>query len=342
VTVINDWNLNDEDLQRYRVLILPNTACLDAAQVAAIERFVSGGGGLVASLDTSLFDEFGNAREDFALKSVLGVSHRGVAEAPSVIAESNAAAQTADVTQQIDVNFAKAITPDYWERRKNVFDFKLKSGSTVDTARLQSYIGSDPVTFKGPSVVVVPTAENAQIAATAVIKGNAAESEFPAIVTRQHGRGRVVYFAAGIDSAYYAYAYPYQRVVLKEAIEWAASAGAPLEVTAPMCVHATFMRQNKGERERLVVHLYNDVNTTAHHALPIDDVPLREEVLPIHNIQIQFDGKYPILSVYQQPEGVKLETVTAPDGRLSVTVPKLDVHTMVVAELEAPGSQTKP
>lgn len=39
VTVINDWNLNDEDLARYRVLILPNTACLDDRQVAAVRNF---------------------------------------------------------------------------------------------------------------------------------------------------------------------------------------------------------------------------------------------------------------------------------------------------------------
>ena len=38
VTVINDWNLTADDLAKYKVLILPNTACLDDAQVAAIER----------------------------------------------------------------------------------------------------------------------------------------------------------------------------------------------------------------------------------------------------------------------------------------------------------------
>ncbi len=62
LTVINDWNLNPADLSPYKVLILANTACLDDAQAAAIEQFVERGGGLVASLDTSLFDEFGNPR----------------------------------------------------------------------------------------------------------------------------------------------------------------------------------------------------------------------------------------------------------------------------------------
>src|SRR6185369_16066663 len=40
VTVINDWNLNPADLARYKVLWLPNAACLDDGQVAAVEQFV--------------------------------------------------------------------------------------------------------------------------------------------------------------------------------------------------------------------------------------------------------------------------------------------------------------
>ena len=62
VTVINDWNLNTADLAPFKVLILANTACLDDDQVAAIEQFCPNGGGLVASLDASLFDEFGSPR----------------------------------------------------------------------------------------------------------------------------------------------------------------------------------------------------------------------------------------------------------------------------------------
>lgn len=327
ITVINDWNLNKEDLERYKVLILPNTACLDTNQLAAIESFVSGGGGLVASLDASLFDEFGNARDDFGLKSVFGVSHRGVAQTNGT--EKN--------NDQIDANFAKALTPDYWERRKNVFDFKLQQGSAatslaaqLENSQLQTYVGTEAVTLKGPAVVVSPS--TSLTAATAVIKSTAGGSEFPAIVTREHGQGRVVYFAVGMDAGYYSYSYPYQRIVLKEAIEWAARTSPPILVKAPMCVHSTFMRQSKEGKQRLIVHLYNDVNTTAHHALPIDDVPLREEVIPIHNIEIRFDGKYAIRAVYQQPEGVKLETKVVND-MVSVSLPKLEVHTMVVCEM---------
>jgi hypothetical protein len=52
------------------------------------------------------------------------------------------------------------------------------------------------------------------------------------------------------------------------------------------------MRQTKENTRRLIVHLYNDLNTTAFHALPGDDVPLREEVVPIHGIQVRFSPPY--------------------------------------------------
>jgi hypothetical protein len=88
------------------------------------------------------------------------------------------------------------------------------------------------------------------------------------------------------------------------------------------------MRQTK-DGERLVVHLFNDLNTTAHHALPIDDVPLREETVPVRDIGVTFGPGYRVRRVHLEPGGKDL-AVTG--GR--VVVPRLDVHAMVVAELE--------
>lgn len=105
-----------------------------------------------------------------------------------------------------------------------------------------------------------------------------------------------------------------------------------------MCVHSTFMRQEvlskKGDGSRLVVHLFNDVNTTSQHALPVDDVPLREETLPIHDIRVTFAPQYQIDRVHLEPSGKAL-TVTKSDRGLTVNVPRLDVHAMVVAELSS-------
>ncbi len=319
ITVINDWNLNSEDLKRYRVLILPNTACLGEAQVAAITQYVRDGGGLVASLDTSLFDEFGNARADFALGEVMGVSHRGI---PVFEGETN---------QELDENFAKGIGPDYWEKRKSVFDFRQDTESFLNQGRMRTYVGGDPVTFKG-AAVRVEQRMGAEVVGTLSPKG-AAGPVMPGVVTRRFGRGRVVYFAAGFDSAYYLYPYPYQRLMLKRAIHHVASEGAPMKVEAPMCVHSSLFRQSKDGDERLIVHLFNDLNTTAHHALPVDDVPLREEVVPISQIRITFAPKYRFRRLHLEPEGTELEAEMTPEGT-SVMVPRLEVHSMVVGELD--------
>src|SRR5262249_5955066 len=133
--------------------------------------------------------------------------------------------------------------------------------------------------------------------------------------------------------AYYLYPYPYQRLSLAHAIGWAASAPPPIAVEAPMCVHTTLMRQAKAGSERLIVHLFNDLNTTAHHALPNDDVPLREEVVSIPDIRLRFSDRYRFRRVLLEPGGEDLEIQRSDQGA-SVTVPRLSVHAMVVGELE--------
>jgi Trehalose utilisation len=321
LNVINDWNLNAADLARYKVVVLPNTACLDDAQVAAIEEYVKNGGGLVASLDTSLFDEFGDARKNFALAKVLGVEYRGL---PS---------DGGGAKDDIDVNFAKSIGPDYWEKRKNIFDFKQDTASILNQGKMKTYVGEESVTFKGAAVKVAVKSSAAKILGKLRARTPGA-TDIPGVVANTYGKGRVAYFAAGFDSAYYLYAYPYQRLALKHAIEWAASAPAPLKVDAPMCVHSTFMRQSKAGTERLIVHLFNDLNTTAHHAFPNDDVPLREEVVPIRDIEITFAPHYRIRAIHLEPEGKALP-MRKTDAGVSVTVPRLDVHSMVVADLES-------
>ena len=172
--------------------------------------------------------------------------------------------------EPIDENFAKSIGPDYWEKRKNVFDFKQDVGSFLNRGRMPTYVGATSVTFKGPAVRVVPKSPAARVVGTLRIKSGEGPSgaEVPGVVAHTYGRGRVVYFAGGFDAAYYLYAYPYQRLLLANAIDWAASGPQPVIVEAPMCVHSTVMRQENGGSERLIVHLYSDLNTTAFHAMP--------------------------------------------------------------------------
>jgi hypothetical protein len=122
-------------------------------------------------------------------------------------------------------------------------------------------------------------------------------------------------------------------VALAQAIRSVARTPPPVEVKAPMCVHATVMRQRRNG-DRLLVHLLNDVNTTGGRAFPNDDVPLREETIPIADIEVRFADGAAIRSIKQQPEDLELP-IRREGAAVVARVPRLEVHSIVVAEIGA-------
>jgi hypothetical protein len=74
--LLSDQVLTAESLDRFKVIVLANVACLSDAQNAAIRAYVGRGGSVVAAYETSLRDEFGHRRAEFGLADVLGVRLR--------------------------------------------------------------------------------------------------------------------------------------------------------------------------------------------------------------------------------------------------------------------------
>lgn len=64
---------NFKDLSRYDLLVLPNAACLSKESCEILKQFVARGGNIVASFETSLYDENGKRQEDFQLAELFGV-----------------------------------------------------------------------------------------------------------------------------------------------------------------------------------------------------------------------------------------------------------------------------
>jgi hypothetical protein len=320
ITLITGMDLVPERLRPYRVLILPNAAALSEAQVGAIRRYVLDGGGLVATCETSLCDELGHPRGNFALADLFGVDYAGRPAAPLE-------------RPALDANFAIAVDDRYWANRQGVAEMRwgagdIQTGELVDDPRLRSLVSGVQASFKGPLVLMGPARAPMKRAMILFPEGR---SPVPAVVMGEAGRGRVVYMAAGFDAACYSYCYPYQRVVMARAIRWAAGVPAPVAVEAPMCIQSAVFRQEDAGGERLVVHLFNGINTSSDHGSPEADVPLREEAVPVAGIRVSFLGLDPG-RVRLEPEGLDLEVVRKGD-RAEVAVPLLEVHSMVVAEL---------
>ena len=66
-----------ERLARYRALLLPNVAMLSDRQCQELRDYVHSGGSLMASFETSLYDEDLKPRADFGLADLMGVSKAG-------------------------------------------------------------------------------------------------------------------------------------------------------------------------------------------------------------------------------------------------------------------------
>ncbi|MDO8543348.1 MAG: beta-galactosidase trimerization domain-containing protein, partial [Opitutaceae bacterium] len=80
--MVHDRLLDAEHLAAFTTLILPNIAALSDAQCAQLRAFVARGGGIVATYETSLYDEWGVKRKDFGLADLFGVSFAGKNEGP--------------------------------------------------------------------------------------------------------------------------------------------------------------------------------------------------------------------------------------------------------------------
>jgi hypothetical protein len=315
LTLINDWDVEAIEPARVPVLVLANAAALSEKQTAAIRKYVQAGGGLVATGETSLCDELGRPKREFALADVFGVSYRG-------------RPRPANARPALDENFAAVLNENYWKQRQGVAQLHWTDHPLLADPQLHQLVPHRRVTFRGPMVSVSVTAA-AKVIAHMTPEGQS-QPDLPAIVVRQFGKGRVVYLAASIDAGLWSYAYPYQRRLLARAMRWAAAAAPPVTVKAPMCVQATYFIQAKHRERSVIVHLFNGLNTTANHGLPAMEVPLREETVPIHGIEVRFDG--PDAKSFHLEPGNQPIRVRREGQATIVEIPRLEIHAMLVGE----------
>lgn len=284
-------------LGRYQVLILPNAACLSEAAIRNVREFVNAGGGLVAMQESSLCDEFGARRGNFGLSDLFGASFQG----------------TKDFSAR-------------WPEYPAVTEITLAAHEvTEDPVIVNNFrYGSDRLNFIGWTTDV-KASEGVKVAATRL----ADPAARPFLMLSERGKGRVAYFAADVGQSYFLAPYQYQRRLITRAIQWAAGERrAPIRVEAPLCVQAAFYEQDGGRRQ--IVHLLNEINTTADRAIPENNSSMREEVVPIGGIKVRFSDRS-IRRVQLEPEHEELPLQPA-EGGVEVSVPVLKLHSMVVAE----------
>jgi hypothetical protein len=214
---------------RFRVLVLPNLVALSEKQCAALTAFVRKGGRVVATGETSLGDEVGRQRANFALAELFGC----------------------DFTGAIDT----AVRNSYFTPRgphplvKGLEDAPRVIGTSERIHVTPRDRGLQPLTLV-PSYPDLPMERDYTLTP---------ETDIPAVFCRSFGKGRVVYFPSNIDATFWDILVGDHLALLANAVSWAADEQAPLAVTGPGLIDVAYWRQEHS----LAAHLVNLTNPMA-------------------------------------------------------------------------------
>ena len=214
---IFDNTLDQETLDAFPVIILSNVACLSNEACESLRDYVKRGGRLIASYETSLYDEWGNRRKDFGLSDLFGISYQRtehkVDRQPSIW-----------VRELTDASLNDGQKGFSWETRCT--RIKLLSGTKI-VARETGYF-SPGSNYRED------------------LKGQ------PVIVRNRVGKGEAIYIIDDFSQGYYQAPFRTIKLILRNLIELSPP---PLSVHAPSQIIMNSFWQKNGDR--LVVHLLN-------------------------------------------------------------------------------------
>jgi len=239
--MVLDSQLDPAHVQQFKVLALPNIANLSDAQCAQLKSFVEKGGGLVATHETSLYDERGRRRDDFGLAGLFGASFAG-----NVIErQQNAYLNLEDHSHPLLAGLEDA--------------GRMIHG--VKRVEIRTAPGLRAPLMTVPTYPDLPMEEVYVRDTTATI---------PGVMIHPYGAGRVVYFPWDIDRTFWEIMCQDHGIVLANAVRWAANEEQPLRVEGPGVLDVALWKQQSS----VTVHLVNLSNPMMMKG------PLRE-ILPV-------------------------------------------------------------
>jgi hypothetical protein len=236
--MVHDKLLDAEHLAPFKTLILPNVAALSDAQCEQLRAFVQRGGSIVATYETSLYDEWGARRADFGLGDLFGVRATGPVEGPLKNAYLNPEP-------------ASEIAPAWLAGLEEAGRFIYGGYHVPVEAIAPAY--APPLTLV-PPYPDLPMEE---------VYPREPYTDIPGVYCRQVGAGRgatesrVVYFPWDIDRIFWEVLNVDHGLLLRNAVQWAMGDEAPpVTVTGPGVLDVTIWRQP----DALTVHLVNLTN----------------------------------------------------------------------------------
>jgi len=286
----------DRDASQFNLLVLPNVGSLSATQVESVKRFVSKGGSLFATGESSLYNEWGDELPDYAL-SDLFKTH--------CIKDDRGKNQEIGNRMDTTLHSYLRIHP---EMRKNVYG--PQTGTEPDIigerhAVLTGFELTDIFPFGGilTSKRVDPGAQTLMtfIPAFPIYPPETAWMREPVtdipglIINTQPNGSRIAFMPADIDRQFARHNLPDYGNLLTNIIRWTTKDDIPIAIKGPGLIDCNIYKQPG----RLIIHLVN-LTSAATWRQPLD------EYIPVGSITVKVKlpgdvtGEFPNLMVAGQ------------------------------------------
>ncbi len=300
--MVHDQLLDSEHVSQFRTLILPNIACLSDVQCEQISAFVRNGGGVVATLETSLYNEAGEPRKDFGLASLFGASFAGKVVGPMLNSYLNLQKDTSG----------------------NVHPLLAGLG---DTRRIINATHLVHVTASGdsmpPPLLIEPTYPDLPMEEV-FPRANAVHD--PGVFLREVGKGRVVYFPIDLDRTFWEVLAGDHAILLRNAVLWAANEPAPLEVAGKGVLDVAVWAQ----KDSITAHLVNLTNPMMLKGPIREIIPIAKQTV---RIRLPKDGRR-VSKARLLVAGTDV-SFREEAGTIVVEVPTIELHEVVALDLRA-------
>jgi hypothetical protein len=287
---------NIDILNKYKVLFLPDICYLTDKQIANITKFVENGGGLVMTYATSLYDENGEKRSDFALGNLARIKYHP----PDY-----------QMSEKISKNLTFGSGYDLY--------LKTRTGQQVINSPIAD--GLIPAHLY-ETVDVLP---GGTIAAD-MVAGTDNEPLVPGLVVSRYGKGKVAYISAATGAMFQQTGMMEYADFLKNVIEYVSADRVPYEIEAPQSTLITNMTVNGDKR---VFHLITWTGSQNENMWQnVYYIP------PIENVTINFripDGKK--IKKISSFVPVKIKHKMDKDI-LHINIPRIEKYQGIVIELE--------
>jgi hypothetical protein len=242
--MVHDRLLDWEHIKQFKTLILPNIAALSDEQCDQLRSAARRGIGLIATHETSLYDEWGVKRKNFGLADVFSVDFAG---------------RTEERMQNAYLRLEHDAAPHHPLLRGLEDAPRIIHGvSRVEVTPRQAF-SAPPLTLIPsypdlPMEKVYPRQSKTDVAQ--VFLQATTGSLSPSDGERAGVRGRICYFPWDIDRTFWEVLCVDHFKLLRNAVEWATNEPPVVTVTGPGVLDVTVWRQ----KHSLTVHLVNLTN----------------------------------------------------------------------------------